>query len=157
MRLRDVRIIRGRIKDADAEVGKVIRCSVLGFEDEQIDNVELFGDHGSSAVPSDDSECIAVQFGHRTIVIAGVDRRIAPAMASGDVAIHSDQDQYVILKKSGGIDIRTSGTVTVYAGTIKLGDNTLTPAAHGIVTRSSVCSFTGAPHPDGSSTVMAKG
>ncbi|MFA5751124.1 MAG: phage baseplate assembly protein [Candidatus Paceibacterota bacterium] len=152
----NVRIVRGTITDATASPGKLIRCSVMGIEDEEIDDVELFGDHGSSAVPDDDSECIAVQFGHRTIVIAGADRRIAPSMSKGDVAIHTDANQYIIIKKTGGIDIRTSGVVTVYAAQIKLGDDTLLPVVNGVVTPECACSYAG-KHVQGSATVMAKG
>lgn len=151
-----MRILRGRVKNAELTAAGQVRCMVLGLEDEEIEDVELFNDHGSTALPDDDSECIAIQFGHRTIVVAGADRRIAPAMQPGDVAIHNDSNQYVIIKKSGGIDIRTSQNVTVYANQIRLGDNTLLPTPHGIVTCQAACSYAGL-HAQGSLNVMAKG
>lgn len=151
-----VRIIRGRIKSAAVTAGKIVRASVLGLTDEQVDQVELMFGHGFSAVPPDDSECIAVQFGHRTIVISGADRRIVPDMETGDVCVHSSAGQYIILKNSGGIDIRTEQNVTVYAAQVRLGDNTLLPNVNGVVVPSCMCSYAGS-HLQGSTTVMARG
>jgi len=121
MTTKPIRVIRGTTSGAAAAAGKIIRCNIAGFADEEIESVEVFCGHGISSVPDDDTECIALQWGHRTIIISTVDRRIAPAMAKGSVAIHTAQDQYVMIKKSGAIEIKTSGTVTVAAGTIKLG------------------------------------
>lgn len=156
----EIRVVRGRIRDAKAEDGKIVRCMVLGLNDEEIENVELFSSHGQTSVPDDDSECIAIQFGHRTIVISGADRRIAPELAAGDVAVHTDKDQYVILKKAGGIELRTAGNVTVYAAQVRLGENDLpavplVPVQDGVVTPKCVCAFAGM-HVQGSATVLAK-
>ena len=72
--------------------------ALQGNADEEIDDVELMHGYGFSSVPKDVAEAIAVQFGHRTIVISGADRRIVPDMQTGDVCVHSSDGQYVILK-----------------------------------------------------------
>jgi phage gp45-like len=151
-----VRLIRGRISGAKASSGKNIRGNVSGLSDEKVEDVEIMAGYGFSSVPKDGAECIAVQFGHRTVVVSGADRRIAPDMENGDVAIHTDKEQYVILKDSGGIEIRTSGNVTVYAALIRLGGNTLLPGVNGVVTPQCTCAYAGL-HVQGSATVMAKG
>lgn len=151
-----LRMIRGRMSDAVAVIGKIVRGTVEGNADESIDDVEVMSGYGFSSVPKDGAECVALQFGHHTIVISGADRRIVPDMEKGDVCIHSDQGQYVILKSSGGIDIRTAQNVTVYAAQIRLGDNLLAPNINGVVVPSCVCTYAG-QHLQGSSTVMAKG
>jgi phage gp45-like len=151
-----LRIVRGKIMSAVAAIGKLVRVKIAGLHDEEIEDVEVMSNYGFSSVPKADAECIAVQFGHRTIVISGADRRIVPDMQDGDVCVHSALGQYVILKDSGGIDIRTAQNVTVYASQIRLGDNALLPNTNGVVVPSCVCSYAG-QHLQGSSTVMAKG
>jgi phage gp45-like len=135
---------------------------VGGVDSEEIENVELFAHHGMSSVPDDDSECVAIQFGHRTVVVAGVDRRIAPALEKGDVAVHTDLNQYVILKAAGGIEIRTSGNVTVFANQIRLGEGDVTqggvplvPGINGVVTPQCACAYAGM-HVQGSASVLAR-
>lgn len=154
--MRAIRLVRGRISAAVASLGAIVRGDVNGNADEKIEDVEMFGGYGFTSVPKDDAECIAVQFGHRTIVISGADRRIVPDMENGDVCVHSSLGQYIIFKNSGGIDIRTAQNVTVYAAQIRLGDNLLAPNINGVVVPSCVCSYAG-QHLQGSSTVMAKG
>jgi len=105
-----MRFIRGRIKDAIASAGKIIRATVLGLGTdeniEEIENTEVFSMDGFTSCPEDDSECIAIQSGHRTIVIAGTDRTTIPALSTGDKAMHAAADQYVIIRKNGDIEIK---------------------------------------------------
>lgn len=159
-----MRFIRGTIKDAVASLQKLIRCTVLGLSDEQIDAAELFSLYGITSVPVDGSECLAVQFGHRTIVFAGTDRRIAKSMNTGDVAVHTSLDQYIYLKATGlgGIEIRTGGNVTVFATQIKLGEGEVTSGGiplvvgmDGVVTPKCACSYSGM-HTQGSMSVLAR-
>jgi phage gp45-like len=159
-----MRIIRGTIKDAIASLQKLIRCTVLGLSDEQIDQAELFNLYGISSVPVDGAECLAVQFGHRTIVFAGADRNIAKSMDKGDVALNTSMDQFIILKSQGlgGIEIRTGGNVTVFATQIKLGEGDVTQGGiplvsviDGVVTPKCACSYMGM-HTQGSASVLAR-
>ena len=116
-----LRIIRGIIADAVAGADRIVRCSVLGVEDEQIDDVEVFGAYGIDTVPPDGAECIAVQFGHRTVVVAIADRSIAPGGSTGEVIIHNSKDDHITLASNGDIEITSTGTVTIDASSIRLG------------------------------------
>lgn len=155
-----MRVIRGILTDAEMVTGSIVRCTVAGVTGETIEDAEMIQEFGHSSLPEDGTECIAIQSGHRTFVIAGVDRASYPEMNSGDIAVHTDPDQYMIVKKSGGIDIRTSGTVTVYAQTVRLCEGDLPtppliPVTDGVVTPQCVCSYSGM-HAQGSASVLAK-
>ena len=74
------------------------------------------------------------------VVIATGDRDNRPTdQAEGEVAVYSKFGNKMVMKADGSIEITG-------AGALQIG---------GVVTQDCICAFTGAPHPDASTTVKA--
>lgn len=119
--MNSIRLIRGTILGAVAGADDIVRCRVAGLEGEEIDDVDILGAYGFDGVPVDGTECIALQTEVGTVVIAMANETIAPGGSAGDVVIHTSKEQYITVKASGGVDIKTAGAVTIDAPTINLG------------------------------------
>lgn len=79
--------------------------------------------------------------------------------ASGVLFVTDRSTGEVYISNPGGakITLTAAGDLVVdMATSVKLGGEALTAALDGVVTKSCICAFTGAPHPDASTSVMAK-
>jgi phage gp45-like len=65
-----------------------------------------------------------LQHGDVILIVASDDRRYRLALEEGDAVLYSGTDNYVRCKGDGGIEVCSSGPVTVQAGDIRLGSET---------------------------------
>ncbi|WP_182466804.1 phage baseplate assembly protein V [Sphingomonas gilva] len=97
--------------------------------DETQDGVEHFQAYGFTSVPHPEAEALVAFVGgtrsHAIIVASGDRRYRLRGLATGDVAIHDDQDQYVLLGR-GGIAISTGKTLTIDAQAVTVTCDTAT-------------------------------
>jgi phage baseplate assembly protein V len=115
------RRIRGIVSSVVAEAGKLVRMTIDGLTGERIDDVETLGQYGFSSRPRAGAEAIAEKIGSGYVVVETADRRYTIPLADGDVAMHTSDGQYIKLLAAGGIDVKSTGTVSVDAGTVQLG------------------------------------
>ena len=89
---------------------------VEGMDDEVHDHVERFGDYGFVSNPLPGAEVATVAVGgtrSHQIVVGIVDRRHrVRGLQPGEVAMHDDQGQLVILRREG-IEIHTDKPLTI--------------------------------------------
>ncbi len=117
-----IRIFRGTIKDIVATAGKVTRCTVVGIDAEEIiEDAEIFENYGNGSAPPAGTECIALQFCGQTVVVATADADTAIDRTAGEVELHVDDEHYFRIKKSGAVELKTTGGVNIDATQINLG------------------------------------
>ena len=83
----------------------------------------LLQEYGFASVPHPDSEGVFLQMGpDASLTIATDDGRYRlQAMAEGEVALYTDEGDYVHLKR-GGIEVHSAGTILIDGGDVHLGD-----------------------------------
>jgi phage gp45-like len=174
-----IRMIRGIFTSVTDTLGKVRRFSASGRSDETVEDREMFQHYGFASSPKSGAENVIFREGNLIISIADGDRRYRVALASGEVAIFTDEGDKIHLKRGRKIDIlagaalqpgeitikaegpltgkilvQAGGQVDVAAPTVRLGGLALETAL-GIVTGACSCSITGAPHAVTSLTAKA--
>lgn len=111
-----------------------------------------------------DEEIVVETAGGRRLVVrdadssAGSGAKKGIELKSGGYHIKlNEEDDELDINVPGNASINVSGDCVLnVGGSIKLGDSGLNPFSDGVVTKKHLCAFTGAPHPDASSDVMAK-
>lgn len=117
-------IIRGIIQSAVASASKLMRITASGRAGETITSREAVQQYGLQSRPKSGSECVMLQHGDVILIVASDDRRYRLALNEGDAVLYSGTDNYVRCKGDGGIEVSSSGPVTVQAGDIRLGSET---------------------------------
>jgi len=108
----------------DSQGMQTLKMSVLA--DEERDDVERFQNYGFTSVPKEGAEAVVVcPQGNREHMIAIVvdDRRFRfKAMAEGEVAMYTDEGDYIHFKRGGNIDIKAAAKVKVESSAVELGE-----------------------------------
>ena len=149
-----VSMLRGTVKSALARVGQGLSVTFYGRPGEQVDDKKYYQQYGLQSCPRDGSEVIALRQGNRIYIVAGDDVKYRVELDKGDVVLYSDTNNYIKMKKNGGIEVTANNEVVVNALSIKLGGALLTDL-DGVVTKSCQCNFFGPAHPVGSTKVKA--
>lgn len=114
---------------------------------------------GSEVVPgTDDDELDQIEFTDGTKLQYSTKDKKLTIECEGDVAVTAKGGAKVIAKKKaevicdGNALVESKGTMTVKGTKVIMNDET----GGGVVCQNHVCSFTGSPHPQASTTVFAK-
>lgn len=123
------------------------------------DDVERVQNYGFTSVPKPGAEAfVGFINGNKDhgIIIAVDDSRVRlKNLEAGEVAVYHESGTYIKLKEDGSIELNSNKDINIIqSGKIQLGGDALT-ALDGVVTGACLCAFTGAPHPDKSSKVLA--
>lgn len=108
-----IRIVRGIISRVIGAVGKLPRVDVRGLPGETIDSVELFSQYGVSSSPRSGAECVSIKINGQYVTIATADRRCVFSLNTGDVALHTGDEEYVKVLGVGGIEIKSTKTINI--------------------------------------------
>jgi len=102
---------------------QLLKMSVLAGEER--DGVERFQNYGFTSVPKEGAEAVVVcPQGNREHMIAIVvdDRRFRfKAMAEGEVAMYSDEGDFIHIKRGGNIEVKAAASVKIDSPIIELG------------------------------------
>lgn len=155
---RRIRLMVGRgVVNIVNDALKIQGLQISLLADEVRGNVERFQEYGFTSHPHPGAEVIALSVGgsrDHCVVIKVDDRRYRlKGLAQGEMAIYSDEGDKVHLKRNKEINIHSGGKVMVDAAVLidmKVGTPT-----KGVVQGDCICHFTGLPHGDLSTTVMA--
>jgi len=139
---------RGVVQDAKDTVKglQIVRGIGRGVRD--LKDLPAMQQRGFRSVPVDGDTFLVLQAGDLEVVVA-TDSSDRPTAAPGETIVYSGKDCF--------IRILPDGIMRIQAKKIVLGsDDAVVNPMDGVVTRSCLCSFTGAPHPDGSSVAFAR-
>lgn len=122
-------VLRGVIRNAiDSGDLQVVQIGALA--DETHDDIERFQEYGFSSVPLDGAEAVMVCVAGRrdgAMVIAVDDRRYRlKGLTKGEVAIYTDQNDRIVIKRDGTIEVHASTKVEITAPSVTMsGDLTV--------------------------------
>ena len=139
---------RGVIQSAKDTAKGVMLLNAMGRGVRELQDVALLQQRGFVSVPVAGDVAMFLQAGDLVVAVStgSTDR---PQAKVGETVVYSGKECF--------IRIMPDGSVHVKAKKIVLGsDDPVANPLDGIVTRSCLCSFTGAPHPDSSTAVFAK-
>ncbi len=120
-----VSIARGVIEAINDEPGiQKIQLSVLA--DELRESVERFQEYGFTSVPHEGAEALVLRVGgscdHGIIVAVDDKRYRIKALEKGEVAIYTDEGDFIKLGRNNQITIHSDTKITIQANTIQLED-----------------------------------
>jgi phage baseplate assembly protein V len=146
-----IRMILSRaIVNVVNDTTKMQLMQIEALSKEVKDDVERIQNYGFTSCPKPGAEAfVGFINGNKDqgVIIAVDDSRFRlKGLEAGEVAVYNFAGSSVILKKDGSIVLNSDK--------IKLGDEGLLPL-DGVVTGRSLCAFTGTPHPDKSSKILA--
>ena len=123
------------------------------------DDVERIQNYGFTSSPKPGAEAfVGFINGNKDqgVIIAVDDSRVRlKNLEAGEVAMYHESGSFIKMKADGSVEINSKKEVILnQVDTIKLGGDSLT-ALDGVVTGQCICAFTGAPHPDKSTKVLA--
>lgn len=99
----------------DASDMQLVKISLLA--DETRDSIERFQNYGFTSVPPPNSEAIALSVGGNRdhMVVIAVDNRIfrLKGLLNGEVAMYTDEGDFIKIKKGGIIEVKSSTKVIV--------------------------------------------
>lgn len=139
---------RGIVQAAQDTAKGVRLLKAVGRGVRELEAVPLMQQRGFVSVPVEGDAVLILQAGDLAVAVASgsTDK---PTAESGETIVYSGKDCFV--------RILPDGTVRIKAKKIILGsDSAIENPLNGVVTRSCLCSFTGGPHPDGSSVAFAE-
>lgn len=106
---------------------KLPGLQVSATKDETLDDLEHWLPYGFAASPQAGAEALMLSVGGRrsgAVIIACADRRFRlQGLAAGEVALHDDQGQSIVLRRNG---IEITGNVTITGSLTLQGDMTQT-------------------------------
>lgn len=105
-------VLRGIVKSVTHSAGKLSVATVSGFGDQELEDVEVFLQDGMGTLRAG-TECVLIKIGPDWLLIASADRSENIAIANGDKVIYTADGQYIKLKRAGGIEIKSTGAVTI--------------------------------------------
>lgn len=131
-----------------------------GRQGETLKNRELMQQYGFTSSPLPGSEVLAIHVGNNVIGIASADRRYNIPLVNGEVRIFTDEGDQLHFQRGGLVSFSAGTSITLTAPTVDLVADQVNlggaAGAAGCVTRNSICAFTGGPHPDASTKVLAQ-
>lgn len=134
----------------DSKSIQLIQVEILQGEIKS--KVERIQNYGFTGVPPLGGEAVILNFGgnreNAIVLIADNSKYRKKGLQSGEVALYDKNGSYILLRTNGDVVIKPSGKVLLGADTLA--------ATAGVVTGECLCAFTGAPHPDKSSVILAK-
>lgn len=95
--------------------GVIKRFSGTGRPNETFTNREYFQHYGYTSRPLPDAEGIVLKKGNNIIMIASDDRRYRIALENGEVAIYTDEGDFIHLKRNKILHIKTGNKLLVDA------------------------------------------
>ncbi len=120
------RIVIRRVRISAVREGEIKRFDAEGVAGEQFLDREFFQQFGITSRPKAGAEGILIGAGNVFYLIASDDRTARPKLANdGDMAIYTDANNYVLIKASGDIEVKSATKVTVNAPAVELGDGTV--------------------------------
>ena len=118
-------IIRRVIISAIRE-GQIKRFDADGLVQDEFLDREFFQQYGFTSRPKQGAEGIVIGIGNVFYMIASDDRTCRLTLQNdGEVALNTGSDNYVLIKASGDIEIKSAGKVTVIAPSVELADGAL--------------------------------
>ena len=119
-------IVIRRVIISEVREGEIKRFDADGLPGEQFLDYEFFQQSGFTSKPRANSEGILFKSGGIVYLLASDDRDNRLALTDdGDVAIHTDKNNYVLIKAAGDIEVTSTTKVTVNAPAVELGNGTL--------------------------------
>jgi len=102
-------MIQGSVKTITTAVKKFMRVDFEGLVDEEIENRMLLQQYGLQSRPREGARLVAFQQGTQIIVVASDDKEYRMSLEDGDVVLYSNEETFVKLGGSGGIEVSTKG------------------------------------------------
>lgn len=87
--------------------GVIKRFTASGRADEMFENREYFQHYGFTSRPLAGAEAILIKDGNHIVMIASDDRRYRLAIEDGEVAIYTDEGDYILFKRGKEIFIKS--------------------------------------------------
>ncbi len=101
------------------DAAKLQKVQIAMLADEERGDVERFQNYGFTSVPHPEAEAIALSVGgsrSHMVVIAVDDRRYRlTGLADGEVAIYTDEDDKIVIKRGGTIEVTAATRLIVDA------------------------------------------
>lgn len=122
---RRVMLMVGRVVLKSVSEAMKAQASILS--DEVRDDMELMQQYGLSSRPKPDAEGVAIFVsGNRDhgLIIATKDKQYEIPLESGEVAIYTDEGDYIHLKRGNVMEIKT-GTAKITADKLTINDTAL--------------------------------
>jgi phage baseplate assembly protein V len=121
------------VLNAITDTGGLQKVKLTALAEEELDNIDRVQEYGFTSNPKAGAEGVALFVGgyrDHGIIIAVDDRRYRlKPLASGEVAIYTDEGDYVWLKRSGQVRVKAGTKVTVeapdaeFTGNVKVDGN----------------------------------
>lgn len=161
-------MIRGIVKSITEGFIKLFSAS--GRTDESFDDREYFQHYGFTSRPLEGAEIIIIREGNHIIAVASDDRRYRLAVEDGEVALYTDEGDYIALKRNKNIKVVSGNEVDITAPVAKVTASTSCTidspsiilgngATRTIVDERAIPVYNGHTHPNGGvpSTLMVIG
>ncbi len=111
-------MIRGIIQQVIE--GAIKRFTASGRSDETIADREYFQHYGFTSRPLEGAEAIIIREGNHLVMIASDDRRYRIALEEGEVALYTDEGDYVHFKRGGKIEVLAGAKVKATAPEVEI-------------------------------------
>jgi phage baseplate assembly protein V len=96
--------------------GAIKRFSAAGRKHETFKNREYFQHYGFTSRPKTGAEGLAIVEGNTIYLIASDDRRYRISLQDGEVALYSDEGDYIHFKRGNILKVNTLGKLQADAG-----------------------------------------
>jgi phage gp45-like len=103
-------VIRGIVKWV--KEGFIKLFSATGRTDESFEQREYFQHYGFTSRPLEGAEIIIIREGNHFLAIASDDRRYRIAMKNGEMAIYTDEGDWIHLKRGNNIHVNCKNKLT---------------------------------------------
>jgi phage gp45-like len=113
-------MIRGKIISTLAEIGKLIRVTFKGRDDEDVKDRISIQQYGFKSVPRKGDQCLAL-VDNGFILVVGSEALKEITISEGDTIIYSDKDNYIKILGNGGIEIECNGKIKINSGEVEIG------------------------------------
>lgn len=152
------------IISAVTDDGNLQLNEVTYLKNEVLDDIERVQEFGFTSNPPSGSEAIIAFIGgnqqHGVIIATDSSTYRLKSLPEGAVALYNSNGDYIKLEADKmTINVKeqeqvSTTKVIINSPKVILGTDTDNPL-QGVVTKESICAYTGAPHPDGSTKVQA--
>ena len=144
-----MKLVRMLIEAAEAAAGKMLRLSGSGRAGESFTGIVSPQAYGMGSCPPAGAVAMVSMDKNQVLSICTEDARYRIALQPGEAAIYTDEGDSIHLKRGNEIHIKTDKLVVDFANSVELGAG----ASGQVVTTECICSFTGSPHPEGSTKI----
>ncbi len=105
--------------------GNIRTVSATGLAGEEFNEREFQQQYGFASSPKANAEGVMAGVGNVFYLLASDDRRYRITLVNGEVALYTDEDDKIHLKRGNIIEITAATKVIVNAPAVELGDGTL--------------------------------